>query len=158
MEDRTASLDADKTCGLLASFLAKNRPRAAGFSCDQRDETFTREIETEQRTRPSRSLTIRVVGMALFSKKSSYDLTRTRRERRRGRRRSVNTEAFVRLEGSFAVRRCNVLDLSATGVRILLDGPDRIPNGFTLMASRSSPGRNARVKWQRGNTVGAEFI
>jgi hypothetical protein len=51
-----------------------------------------------------------------------------------------------------------VLDLSDTGVRISVDGAANIPTEFALFLSKKSQGRRARVKWRRGNQIGAEFI
>lgn len=63
----------------------------------------------------------------------------------------------VRLEGSL-VRRCQVLDLSRTGVRLAVTNADSLPDTFTLILSKNSGGRLARVKWRRGTEVGAEFF
>jgi hypothetical protein len=95
--------------------------------------------------------------MAAFGKKSNYDLTPSRRDKRQTKRKPMGAAAYIRL-GSFAARPCTVLDLSETGVRILIDSAASIPAEFALVLSKNSQGRRARVKWRRGNQIGAEFI
>jgi hypothetical protein len=64
----------------------------------------------------------------------------------------------IQVEGSLT-RSCQVLDLSRTGVRLAVTNAHSLPNIFTLMLSNNSGGyRTARVKWRRGNEVGAEFF
>lgn len=57
--------------------------------------------------------------------------------------------ARVRLEGSLT-RPCQV--------RLTVTNAHSLPNTFTLILSKNSGGCPARVKWQRGNEVGAEFF
>jgi hypothetical protein len=54
-------------------------------------------------------------------------------------------------------RRCRVLDLSRTGVRLKIANAHRIPDVFTLILSNNSSGFPARVKWRRQTQIGAEF-
>jgi hypothetical protein len=95
--------------------------------------------------------------MAAFGKKSNYDLTFNRRDKRQTKRKPMGAAAYIRL-GSFAARPCTVLDLSDTGVRISVDSVAGIPAEFTLLLSKNSQGQRARVKWRRGNQIGAQFI
>jgi len=76
-------------------------------------------------------------------------------ENRRAPRRAYNDEAWIRVEG-FPLRRCRVLDLSRTGVRLTIANPHRIPDIFTLILSNNS-GLPARVKWRRHDQIGAEY-
>ncbi len=92
--------------------------------------------------------------MAAFGK---YDVISNRRDKRQTKRKAVGTMAYIRL-GGFAGRPCTVLDLSDTGVRISVENAAGIPAQFTLLLSKNAPGRNACVKWRRGNQIGAEFI
>ena len=73
------------------------------------------------------------------------------------RHRYDGNNTWVRLEGSL-VRPCQVLDLSRTGVRLTVTNAHSLPNIFTLILSKNSGGRPARVKWRRGTEVGAEFF
>jgi hypothetical protein len=92
----------------------------------------------------------------MFGKRSSYDSTPARRDNRKAARKAYKTAGWIRLEGGFAVRPCHVIDISDTGVRLSVEGD--IPATFALLFSRNSKGRKARVKWRRGNLVGAEFL
>ncbi len=95
--------------------------------------------------------------MAVFGKKSNSVPTSGRRDKRQTKRKPIGAAAYIRL-GGFAARPCTVLDLSDTGVRISVDSAAGIPAEFTLLLSKNSQGRRARVKWRRGNQIGAEFI
>jgi len=72
-------------------------------------------------------------------------------------RRRYNESAWIRLGGSL-VRECQVVDLSRTGVRLLVKNADSLPDTFVLVLSKGSTGRPARVRWRRGTQVGAEFV
>ncbi len=81
------------------------------------------------------------------------------KNRRKGVRRSVDSQGWVRMDRSFAVQPCRVLDRSDTGVCIRLDRTDGITSEFTLLATRlEKSGRRAKVKWRRGLQVGAQFV
>ena len=95
--------------------------------------------------------------MAMFGRKTTYGVTLNRKDNRRSARRNINAQAVIRLSGGFAARPCTVLDLSDTGARLVVERPQEIPNEFTLMLSRRSEGRTARVKWRRGTQFGVEF-
>lgn len=74
------------------------------------------------------------------------------------RHRYDGNSTWIQLEGSLT-RQCQILDLSRTGVRLKVTNAHSLPNIFTLVLSKNSGGcRPARVKWRRGNEVGAEFF
>ena len=78
---------------------------------------------------------------------------------RRLPRRNTRVQAFVALEGGFARRRCTVLDISETGVRLLLHEP--VPHAQVLRIVFSSDVRKAvlaRVIWRGGNLIGLQFV
>ena len=81
---------------------------------------------------------------------------RKRAERRRSSRRTLGSRAWIRLEDSFAVRPCRVIDLSPIGARLSIEG--EITKSFALLLSLNSAGRKARIKWRRGNQVGIQFV
>jgi hypothetical protein len=96
-----------------------------------------------------------------FGRTQAYKLSSTRKpkEQRRASRREVGAKAWIRLDGGFAVRPCNVVDLSDTGVQITISAAETIPGMFTFLIARDAGvGRRARVKWRRGSQIGAEFI
>jgi hypothetical protein len=83
---------------------------------------------------------------------------RPKKNRRRGSRKSIGTNAWIRLDGGFALRPCKVVESSDTGVRIAVDAPVKLSDVFTLLMSRDArSGRCARIKWRRGSQIGAEF-
>ena len=94
----------------------------------------------------------------MFARKRSGDIISNRKskEQRKSTRRSINTRAWIRVDGGFAVRPCSVIDISDTGARLSIEGD--IPGSFALLLSRDSKGRNARIKWRRGDKVGVVFV
>ena len=89
---------------------------------------------------------------------SLFKFGRKSTDKRRASRRKVGAKAWIRLDEGFAVRPCQVVDLSDTGVQISLDGAQTVSGVFTLLMSRDAGvGRRARVKWRRGSEIGAEF-
>jgi hypothetical protein len=79
----------------------------------------------------------------------------TKTDRRYARRRGYNDDAWIRPAGCFLIRRCKVVDLSRTGVRLTIANADKIPNKFILSLSKSGTGVLAHVKWRRGAQIGA---
>lgn len=82
------------------------------------------------------------------------------KNRRVNVRKDVNAQAWISLNGGFAMRPCTVVDMSATGVRLVVVGPQTVPSAFTLRMSRNngSIGKAARVKWRQGSEIGAVFV
>jgi hypothetical protein len=88
-----------------------------------------------------------------------FSLSRKSKDQRKASRKTIGESAWIRLDGGFAVRPCNVIDLSDTGVQITIDAAESVPRIFTFMISRDSgTGRRVRIKWRRGSQIGAEFI
>ena len=78
---------------------------------------------------------------------------------RKDRRGDLGTKAWIRLDGGFSVRACRLVDLSNSGVRILVDAPHDVADRFSLLLTRgAAPGRRCRVKWRNGPEIGAEFV
>jgi PilZ domain-containing protein len=83
--------------------------------------------------------------MAFFGRKS------------RAPRRSTNQEAWVAIDGTFAARRCSVLDISGGGAKIKIDDPTFVSPVFQLKFSRADRGRRCKVSWRKGLVIGVEF-
>lgn len=81
-----------------------------------------------------------------------------RKDKRQSRRIAINDRGYIRPDGGFAKWPCTVLDASETGVRLKLEGNHVVPTMFSYVAVLGGSGRAARVKWRRGQEVGAEFI
>jgi hypothetical protein len=78
--------------------------------------------------------------------------------KKRDVRRSVQQAGWITLEGGFAARQCNVLDLSATGAKIIVDDPQSVTAKVRLAFSRDArTGRACEVVWRRGKTLGVRF-
>jgi hypothetical protein len=79
--------------------------------------------------------------------------------KKRDTRKSVRQSAWITLDGGFAARPCIVIDLSATGARIETGDPHEAAAGFRLAFSRDArSGRQCKVIWRRGRTLGVRFI
>jgi hypothetical protein len=89
--------------------------------------------------------------MSLFRK--------NQKDKRRVSRKRSGAKAWIRLDGGFALRSCNLIDHSDAGVCIAVETPEKVSNVFTFLTSRDSvAGRRVRIKWRRGTQIGAEFI
>lgn len=62
------------------------------------------------------------------------------------------------IDGSFAARRCSVIDLSEAGAKIKIEDPAFVRPVFQLKFSRTDQGRRCKVAWQKGNLIGVEFF
>jgi hypothetical protein len=81
------------------------------------------------------------------------------RDKRKASRKKYGTNAWIRLDGGFAVRSCKVLDMSDSGVQIEIDDAKSVSNEFSFLTSRTAgTGRRARIKWRRGAQIGAQFL
>ena len=75
------------------------------------------------------------------------------------RERTRGTKVWIRFDDGFSVRACQLIDLSNTGVRIMVDAPRDVADRFSLLMTRDAvPGRRCQVKWRNGGEIGAEFI
>jgi len=82
-----------------------------------------------------------------------------KKEHRKANRKTLGTDAWLRLDEGFAVRPCSVVDLSDTGVQVSTAAAQTVRGIFTLMMSRNaSSGRRARVVWRSGSQIGAVFL
>ena len=78
---------------------------------------------------------------------------------RKSPRRRMGSQAWIRPDDGFAVRKCIISDISPTGVRLFLDPSHVTVKEFRLLLSRNAAqGCHCRVKWRRGSQVGAEFL
>lgn len=77
----------------------------------------------------------------------------------RAPRRQVDTQAWVVVQNSFALRPCKVTNMSDEGARLDVDGAERLPRHFNLTFSRTTrAGLRCEVRWRRGRAVGVKFI
>ena len=81
-----------------------------------------------------------------------------RKNRRQSPRKNFNVMGWIRFDGGFAARRCTVLDYSENGVRLFVQDAAKIPAKLMLLFRKDARGKPARVIWQSGNQIGAEFL
>jgi hypothetical protein len=105
------------------------------------------------------SLRYRSRPLSPFGFKQAWSPARKPDRQRKAYRKAAAATAWIALDGGFAVRSCNVIDVSDTGVQIKIDPADVVPSFFTFMTSRDAgTGRRARVIWRRGSKIGAQFL
>ena len=96
--------------------------------------------------------------LSITGGRSRLDVIPNCKEKRQSPRRSLNETGWIRLEGGFATRQCNVLDYSETGVCLCLADAEKIPVTFTFLFSKHALGRRARLTSRRGQQISAEFF
>jgi hypothetical protein len=86
------------------------------------------------------------------------DFSGGRKDMRRAPRRKTDGDAWIKI-GGFAVRRCKIADVSASGIRLIVDGAVTIPREFELMTARDArAGSRCQIKWRNGTQLGAVFL
>jgi hypothetical protein len=99
------------------------------------------------------------VGKRVNTLRFLANIIRQQQNRRRFPRKDANSQAWISLNGGFAVRPCTLINISETGVRIAVEGPQTVPGAFTLRMSRNATsGRPVRVKWRYGSHIGGVFV
>ena len=83
--------------------------------------------------------------MALFGRKSDRELKK------------IDRDAWMTIDGSFAARKCRVLEMSGSGAKIRVDDPQLIGPAFDLKFERTDRGLHCKVQWQKGSVIGVEF-
>ena len=82
-----------------------------------------------------------------------------RKDARKAVRGPIGSKVWIRFDDGFSVRECRLMDLSSEGIRLLVGAPYDVAGLFSLMMTRdSAPGQRCRVKWRRGQEIGAEFV
>jgi hypothetical protein len=81
-----------------------------------------------------------------------------RKEKQRAQRHKLRREAWLTL-GGFARRRCEVVDLSATGARLRVDSAD-IPGDNLGLSMNFDVNKFTRCRliWREKNIIGVEFV
>ena len=80
-------------------------------------------------------------------------------DQRKVQRKALKYPARIDLCDGSAPRGCVIRDISASGARIFVDGPDEIPDYFhLLLAQEGSTARDCRVVWREGDQIGVEFV
>jgi len=75
------------------------------------------------------------------------------------RRSRHSITAWITVEGSFVNRECELLDVSETGAKILLDWATELPTRFLLKRIPNSAANTVcDVMWRRGRMLGIKFV
>jgi hypothetical protein len=62
------------------------------------------------------------------------------------------------LRPGFADRPCTVVDISASGAKIVVQGDEAIAARFELAFADNGPRGLCELVWQRGKTAGVRFL
>jgi hypothetical protein len=81
-----------------------------------------------------------------------------RPELRKKPRRQFHYYASLLIEGAPSPLPCEIVDISETGARLVIESECDLPERFVLLLSRSGEARRmCKVAWRDGLTVGVEF-
>ena len=73
-------------------------------------------------------------------------------------RRSMLEKAWLGHETEFAIRPCTMLNMSEGGAKLWVEDADFVGSTILLKLSPAAAGRQCRVAWRNGNTMGLEYL
>ena len=74
-------------------------------------------------------------------------------------RRRRKTSAWITVDGAFAHKECELVDVSESGAKLLLDPTTAVPSSFWLTrVPKAAAKLLCDVIWQRGRTLGIKFV
>ena len=81
-------------------------------------------------------------------------------EHRKFTRRRVEQPVLMTLENGSIIGQCTMLDVSAGGARLKVDGALTVPEQFTLLLSKidGKLRRQCVVAWRKDKQVGVRFV
>jgi PilZ domain-containing protein len=80
------------------------------------------------------------------------------KEKRIAPRQDVRWQGVVSDKQGAVLSRCLLVNVSATGAKLVVEFPDKIPDSFILMLSRNGGVRRVcDVKWRSGSSIGVKF-
>ena len=78
--------------------------------------------------------------------------------RRRVRRVTVNIPAWIEVGDSTLLERCNLVDLTDEGAKLVVGDISHLTDYFCLyLTRRGHPSQRCRIVWPRDHQVGVEF-
>lgn len=83
---------------------------------------------------------------------------RGQRELRRKPRRLLRYRARVLVDRNGKSLPCNIVDISESGARIVLETDETLPKRFLLLLASRGGLRDCRQVWREGSTLGVEFL
>jgi hypothetical protein len=76
--------------------------------------------------------------------------------RPREARRTLNSTAWIAVDGSFALRKCTVMDISPSGAKLITE--EAASKDFVLSFSQADRrGKRCHVVWRNGSKIGVKF-
>jgi PilZ domain-containing protein len=79
--------------------------------------------------------------------------------KREVRRRRHSISAWITVEGSFINKECQLIDVSKTGAKILVEWATVLPTRFQLKRiPNSAESTICEVVWRRGRMHGIKFV
>ena len=79
--------------------------------------------------------------------------------KKRETRKSVRQAGWITLDGGFAARACEILDLSSSGAKVVISDGSALSTKIKLGFTRDGRGgRPCEVVWRRGKTFGLRFV
>lgn len=96
--------------------------------------------------------------MVSFGRREARSTPHRSKDPRAASRRKLGGTAWIRPDGGFSVRACTLVDLSDSGIKIVIDSPHTVSEQFSLLLTREGRARKCRVKWRRGSQIGAMFV
>lgn len=83
---------------------------------------------------------------------------RAQRELRKKPRRLLHYRARILVDRNGKSRPCNIVDISESGARIVLETDETLPKRFLLLLASRGGLRDCRQVWRDGSTLGVEFL
>jgi|SRR5689334_12851927 PilZ domain len=80
------------------------------------------------------------------------------KEKRIAPRQDVRWQGIISDKQGAMLSRCLLVNVSASGAKLVVEFPDKIPDTFVLMLSRNGGVRRVcDVKWRSGSSIGVRF-
>ena len=80
-------------------------------------------------------------------------------DRRRKQRQAMRLEALILDLGGSIVARCMVVNISATGAKLILPASTEVPDCFVLVLSKQGGvRRQCEVTWRSEASIGVRFV
>ena len=80
-------------------------------------------------------------------------------ERRRAQRQDMRWEALIVGNEGSIVARCMMINVSASGAKLILPASTEVPDFFVLVLSKNGEvRRQCEVTWRREKSVGVRFV
>jgi hypothetical protein len=80
-------------------------------------------------------------------------------ENRKAARRIIRHPAVILNPDGSVFLPCTVMDVSATGAKLVLQAPAKLPDEFiVLLAKHAKVHRKCQISWQEGAAIGVRFV